>query len=302
MKKILTAIAVLLALSSAAASAGSRLSVVATDFPCYDMARQAAGDLADVTLLIQPGMEVHAYDPTPADILKIGGADLFVFVGGESDAWAKDILSSFGAEAPATLRMMDAVTPLEEEGGDGHHHPDDGPEYDEHIWTDPANAAAMVRAMGAALAEIDPDNADAYRANAEACASEIGAIDAEIRGIVASASRHELVFADRFPFLYFVRAYGLDYVAAFPSCTSDTEVSPKTLAALIEKVRKDGIPVIYTIEMSTQNVARTVAEETGAEILTLHSLQNVTLDEFNAGESYISIMRRNLEALRKGLM
>lgn len=301
MKKLMIALTALLVICCAAAAAEGRLSVVATDFPCYDLARQAAGDLAEVTLLIQPGMEVHAYDPAPADILKIGGADLFVCIGGESDAWADGILESFGAEAPAVLRMMDAVDPLEEEGDEAHHH-GDGPEYDEHIWTSPVNAAAMARAVGDALAGIDGAHAETYRENAEAYAQKLEDIDAEIRALVEGAARRELVFADRFPFLYFVREYGLGYVAAFPSCTSDTEVSPKTLAALIRKVRDDGIPVVYTIEMSTQNVARSVAEETGAEILTLHSLQNVTLDEFNAGESCASIMEKNVEALRRGLM
>ena len=301
MKKMILALAAVLALCCGAAVAEGKLSVVATNFPCFDMARQAAGELAEVTLLIQPGMEVHAYDPAPADILKIGGADLFVYIGGESDVWAEDILSSFGGSAPATVRLMDAVTPLEEEGGDAHAH-EDGPEYDEHIWTSPVNAAAMARTMGEALAGVDPERADAYRANAEAYASEIEAVDGEIRAIVDGAARRELVFADRFPFLYFVREYGLDYLAAFPSCTADTEASPKILATLIERVKADGIPAVYTIEMSAQNIARTVAEETGAEVLTLHSLQNVTLDEFEAGESYVSIMKKNAEALRRGLM
>ena len=300
MKKMILALAVVLALCCGTAVAEGKLSVVATNFPCYDLARQAAGELAEVTLLIQPGMEVHAYDPAPADILKIGGADLFAYIGGESDVWAEDILSSFGSSAPMAVRLMDAVTPLEEEGGNAH--TGEAPEYDEHIWTSPVNAAAMARAMGEALAGADPERAEIYRANAEAYAGEIEAIDGEIRAIVDGAARRELVFADRFPFLYLVREYGLDYLAAFPSCTADTEASPKILATLIERVKADGIPAVYTIEMSAQNIARTVAEETGAEVLTLHSLQNVTLDEFEAGESYVSIMKKNVEALRRGLM
>ena len=301
MKKTMIALLAIAALFAGFASAEGRLSVVATNFPCFDFARQVAGECAEVSLLIQPGMEVHSYDPAPADILRIGGSDLFVYIGGESDAWAEGILSSFGGESPAVLRMMDAVTPLEEDEADHAGH-DDGPEYDEHIWTSPVNAAAMTRALGEALAALDGENAETYRANAEAYAAQIEAIDAQIRAIAAASVRRELVFADRFPFLYFVREYGLDYMAAFPSCTADTEASPRTLAALIERVKEDDVPAVYTIEMSAQNVARTVSEETGAEILTLHSLQNVSLDEFNAGESYVSIMQKNVEALKRGLL
>ena len=300
MKKMLFCAALLIALLMVSASAEDRLRVVATDFPCYDFARQAAGERADVTLLIHPGVEVHSYEPAPADILAIGEADLFVYIGGEGDAWADGILSGFdGSDGPTALRLMDAVTPLEEADEPGHAH--DAPEYDEHIWTDPKNAMAMVRAIGAALAELDAANADAYRAAAEEYANEIARVDEAFRQVVDSGARREIVFADRFPFLYFTQAYGLDWFAAFPSCTAETEPTPQTMLALIKKVRDDGLPAVYTIEMSTQSVARTVAEETGTEILTMHSLQTVTQDEFDAGETYVSLMRRNVAALEKGL-
>lgn len=300
MKKVIILISVLLLALAATAAAEEKLNVVATDFPCYDFVRQVAGDRADVTLLIHPGVEVHFYEPSPADILAISDADLFVYIGGEGDAWADSLLDGFDDDAPETLRMMDAVAPIEEEGEEEHAH--DGPEYDEHIWTSPKNASLMVAAAAAALRAIDPDNADAYEANAQDYIAQIDAIDADIQAIVDGAARRTLVFADRFPFLYLVRAYGLDYVAAFPSCTADTEPTPQTILSLIQAVEADGSPVVYTIEMSTQAVARTVAEETGAAILTLHSAQTVTQDEFDAGETYVSLMRKNIEALREGLM
>jgi len=301
MKKALVLLVIALMACAAPALAEEGIEVVATDFPCYDFARQVVGDRGEVTLLIHPGVEVHAYEPSPSDILSISKADLFVYIGGEGDAWADDILAGFdGASGPAALRMMDVVSLLEEEGDDdGHGH--DGPEYDEHIWTSPKNATAMVLALGEALAGIDPDNAGTYRENAQDYAGQIEDLDAAIQAIVDQGARRELIFADRFPFLYFVRAYGLDYAAAFPSCTADTEPTPQTILALIQRVVRDGVPAVYTIEMSTQAVARTVAEETGAEILTLHSLQTVTQDEFDAGETYVSIMRKNADALQKGL-
>ena len=303
MRKCFFAIAVLMALICTGANAEGRLSIVCTDFPCYDFARQAAGDRADVTMLLKPGVEAHSYEPTPSDIISIGEADLFVYVGGESDAWADSILSGFdGESAPATLRMMDCVTDLVEEEGEGHHHDHgDGPEYDEHIWTSPANAAKMARAAGEKLMEIDPENAGVYQDNANAYAGEIEAIGSEIKGIVEGARRRTLVFADRFPFIYFVREYGLDYLAAFPSCTADTEPSAQIVMSLIQKVAGEHIPAVYTIELSTQAIAKTVAEETGAEILTMQSMQTLAQADFDAGASWVSIMKENVEALKKGL-
>ena len=305
MRKCLFIVAALMLLICTGANAEGRLSIVCTDFPCYDFARQAAGDGAEVVLLLKPGTEAHAYDPTPSDILAISGADLFVYIGGESDAWVESILGSFDdSERPRTLRMMDVVGDLLEEDDDaGHHHEgEDGPEYDEHIWTSPVNAAKMVRAVGLALSEIDSEHSEAFVQAAEDYARRIEQLDAQIRSIVQSADRHTLIFADRFPFAYFVREYGLDYLAAFPSCTADTEPMPQTILSLIQAVESEGIPVVYTIELSTQNVARTVSEETGAQIRTMHSMQTVMQEEFDAGETYESLLRKNIDALREGLL
>ena len=305
MRKVFLILLAVALLFLSAARADGNLRIVATDFPCYDFARQAAGDGAEVVLLLKPGTEAHAYDPTPSDILAISGADLFVYIGGESDAWVESILGSFDdSERPRTLRMMDVVGDLLEEDDDaGHHHEgEDGPEYDEHIWTSPVNAAKMVRAVGLALSEIDSEHSEAFVQAAEDYARRIEQLDAQIRSIVQSADRHTLIFADRFPFAYFVREYGLDYLAAFPSCTADTEPMPQTILSLIQAVESEAIPVVYTIELSTQNVARTVSEETGAQIRTMHSMQTVTQEEFGAGETYESLMRKNIDALREGLL
>ena len=283
----------MMALCGAFAEGGE---IVTTNFPCYDFARQIAGDAAQVRMLIRPGVEVHSYEPSPADILSIGSADLFVYIGGESDVWVDGILDSFGTEAPASLKLMDSVSLLEEE-----EHDHDELAYDEHIWTSPRNAIAMVRAVEAALCEALPESADVFHANADAYAAELAEIDAALTEIVANGARKELVFADRFPFLYLAHDYGLSCSAAFTSCTAETEPSAQTLVKLIEIIQRDHIPVVYTIELSTGTIARTVAEETGVEILTLYSAQTVTQAQFDAGESYASLMWQNLEAIEKGL-
>lgn len=302
MKRIVIAVLMILMICGAAI-AEKKISIVATDFPCYDFARQVAGEWADVSLLIKPGVEVHAYEPAPSDILSIGKADLFVYIGGESDAWVKNILDGFDGEiAPAQLAMMGAVECIESEhhDHDGHEH-HAGPVYDEHIWTSPKNAVMMIEALTDELCEVDPDHAEAYRANSAEYINEVQAIDAAFEDVVENGKRKEMIFADRFPFLYFAEAYGLDYTAAFESCTAETEPSPQTIMTLIKRVASEKIPAIYTIEMSTQTVAKTIAEDTGAEILMLHSVQTVTQDEFDRGETYVSLMWKNVEAIRKGL-
>ena len=297
--------AALLMLTCGALAEGDKLSIVVTDFPCYDFARAVAGDRAEITMLIKPGSEVHSYEPTPSDVIAMTDADLFIYIGGESDSWVDGMLESMGGEAPETLRMFDCVETCtadehedheDHEEHDGHDH-----EYDEHIWTSPQNAILMVSAISDALCAIDGGNSDIYSQNEADYNAQIADIDAQITDLVENAARTELVFGDRFPFLYLAREYGLTYHAAFPGCAAETEPSALTIMELIDKVKADGIPVVYVIEMSTANVASAIAEETGAEIVTLHSIQNVSADEFEAGETYVSIMQKNVEALRKGL-
>lgn len=299
MKKFLSILLVLILGLPACAAAQSGLNIVCTSFPCYDFARAVTGGEAELTLLIKPGAEVHSFEPTPADVLNIASCDLLVYVGGESDAWVEDILESFGSDAPETLRFFDCVEGIEGEDH-GHDHDAHG-EYDEHIWTSPVNAMAMVDALCARLAALNPDAAAAYSANAAAYSGEIAALHARFTEIVEHAARRELIFADRFPFLYFVREYGLDWQAAFDSCSSESEPSAKTMMSLIDHIIRGDVPVVYTIELSNQKTAKTLAAETGVEIATLHSVQNVTEADFSAGASYVSLMQQNAIALEKGL-
>lgn len=280
-------------------------SIVCTSFPCFDFARAVCGTEENIKLLIKPGSEVHSYDPSPSDIMAIAQCDLFICIGGESDEWVEDILDSFGGDAPETIRLFECVEALEEETVEGmtvtREAEEHEIEYDEHIWTSPVNALKMLRTIEEKLGEIDPVHASEYSENADSYAEEISGIDASIRSLIDGAARKEMIFADRFPFLYFAREYGIDYYAAFPSCSAESEPSAKTMAFLIEKVLEDRIPVIYTIELSSQKTAKTIAEETGAEILTFHSVQTVSEDDFTNGETYVSLMSRNVEALQRGL-
>lgn len=287
-----------------------KLQVVATIFPAYDFARAAGGDLADVTLLLPPGAESHSYEPTPADILAVQNCDLFIYLGGESDSWVDTILGSVDRTG-ATMRMVDCVELLEEETVEGmqaepgHDHEDhdlgEVKEIDEHVWTSPVNAAAITRAIGEKLAELDPEHAAAYRDGAADYAGEIDQLDQDFRDFFATAPRKTIVFGDRFPIRYFAEEYGLEYYAAFPGCSTQTEPSAATIAFLTEKVETERIPTVWYIEFSNHLVADSIAEATGAKTALFHSCHNVSQEDLDAGATYVSLMRGNLERLRENL-
>ena len=303
-----------------------KIQIVATLFPYYDFARAIVGDRADVTLLLSPGREAHSFEPTPLDAVTISESDVFLYNGGEGEYWVDSMLDAAGENIAVIARMMDYVDALDEEyvegmqGADGHdhdhehgshddhdhdheedEHDSDEAEYDEHIWTSPKNAVVLCRAVCDAICRADAENAAFYRANCENYCAQLEDLDARFAALCESAPRRLLIFADRFPMLYFCREYGLDYRAAFHGCSGDTEPSLATIKFLIDKVEDKNIPVVYTIDFGTKKVAAVVSECTGAAIETLYSMQTVSRADFDAGETYLTLMERNFEALRKGL-
>ena len=330
MKRIISfLLALTLAVSLAACAAPAekpddgKIQIVATLFPYYDFARAIAGDRADVTLLLSPGREAHSFEPTPLDAVTISEADVFLYNGGEGEYWVDSMLGAAGENIAVAARMMDYVDALDEEyvegmqGADDHDHDDHGShddhdheetergsdevEYDEHIWTSPKNAVVLCRAVCGAICKADPANEDFYRANCDDYCAQIEELDARFADLCESAPRKLLVFADRFPMLYFCREFGLDYRAAFHGCSGDTEPSLATIKYLIDKVEDENIPVVYTIDSGTKKVAAVVSECTGAAVDTLYSMQTVSRADFDAGETYLTLMERNYKALRKGL-
>ncbi|MBA4348072.1 MAG: zinc ABC transporter substrate-binding protein [Clostridiales bacterium] len=307
---ILLAIVLALSLLSAcapqtAAAENGGISIVSTIFPSYDFAREiTAGTDADITLLLQPGEEVHSFDPTSQDIIRIQNADLFLYVGGENDTWVTGVLSGLD-KSVNTFRMMDFVTLYEEElvaGMQPENEDASGEqEWDEHVWTAPVNAISIVKAMTAELITLDPDNAIAYQANSDAYVQKLQALDQSFRDVVDAASRKTFVFADRFAVRYFAEEFGLSYYAAFPGCSAETEASSATVASLIDHVKAENIPVVFYIEMSNQQMANTIAESTGAKPMLFHTSHNVTKAEFESGATYLSLMQNNLPALKAAL-
>ena len=298
-----------------------KLHIVATVFPAYDFARAAAGELAEVELLLPPGTESHSYEPTPADILKVQSCDLFLYLGGESDQWVETILEAAEPQG-RTLAMIDCVDTLEEEqvegmqeevghSHEGHDdHDDDGhdgdhdhlgtvTEIDEHVWTSPANAAALTRRFGEELAALDSVHADQYRANAEAYAQEIDALDGKFHDFFDSLPDRTIVFGDRFPLRYFAEEFDLNYYAAFPGCSTQTEPSAATIAFLTDKVESEHISTVWYIEFSNHLVADAIAEAAGAGTAMFHTCHNVSPEELERGATYVTIMEGNLERLQE---
>ncbi|MEE1014327.1 MAG: metal ABC transporter substrate-binding protein [Clostridia bacterium] len=312
------------------------LRIVTTIFPPYDFAREITGGKAELHMLLKPGTESHSYEPSPADILLVESCDLFIYNGGESDTWVEDLLATIDTSHLQVLKMMDCVDMLEEEAVEGmqavhshnhgeectdehHHHEDEEThdeehrhgeeeefhpevaEYDEHVWTSPVNAMKITAAIAATVAEIDNENAEFYRANAENYQARLGQLHQEFQRIVAEGKRDTFIFGDRFPFRYFAEEYGLTYRAAFPGCSAESEPGAKTVAYLIDKVRQEKIPNIFYIEFSNQKIALTIQEETGAKPLMFHSCHNLSADEMAQGITYLMLMEQNAENLKEAL-
>ena len=279
------------------------ISVVCTSFAPYDLAREIAGDGVSVKMLLSPGADSHSYDPTPKDILAVNKCDVFIYVGGESDVWVEDILSSVDNPDMKIVRLIDCTEELyHEEHKEGMEH-DHGTEdeYDEHVWTNPRNAAIICEIIAEALCAVDTENADKYNENLSAYKAELTSLDEAFKKIVAEGNGKPLVFGDRFPLIYFVKAYGLDYYAAFPGCAADTEPSGATVAFLINKVKEENIPVVFHIELSTGKIADTICEATGAAKMQFNACHNVTKADLEAGVSYLDLMWDNVEALKAAL-
>ncbi len=291
-----------------------KLNVVATIFPQYDFVRSIAGNNVNLHMLIPPGSESHTFDPSPGDIINIEQCDLFIYAGGSGDEWVQTIIESIESDT-VFVSLMDFVQPLEEQHIEGmqedishsrehenstdheHHHP----EYDEHVWTSPVNADIICGNICDILCELDSKNSEIYKSNYENYSRKLAQLDADTKNIINSAKRNTIIFADRFPVRYFTEEYGLEYYAAFPGCASEVEPAPKTLIFLIDKVRSENIPVVFYREFSNKKVANVVCDETNAKMLLFHSCHSITADEFEAGITYVDIMKNNIDNLKEAL-
>jgi zinc transport system substrate-binding protein len=286
--------------------ADGKINVVTTIFPPYDFVREIARDKVNLTMLLQPGAESHSFEPSPQDILRVQNCDVFIYVGGESDAWVDGILESMDTSRMEIVTFMDCVDVVEELVVEGMQEEEEeeeaeGPEYDEHVWTSPRNAKLIVRKIADVLKERDAPNAAAYEQNTAAYLAKLTDLDGAFQKMISGAKRKTLLFGDRFPFRYFADAYGLDYFAAFPGCSTETECSAATIAFLVNKIRAEKIPVVFHIELSNEKIADTICEETGAKKLLLHAVHNISKRDFDQGANYYDLMSRNVQNLKEAL-
>lgn len=294
-------------------AASNKLNIVTTIFPAYDWVREILGaetDRAEITMLLDSGVDLHSYQPTVDDIVKISDCDLFLYVGGESDGWVDDALKNAPNKERKVIRLLDVlgdsakaeetVAGMQEEE---HDHEEEA-EYDEHIWLSLKNAQVLVVAISEALQETDPARKDTYAANAAAYVEKLSALDGEYRAAVNSGKYKTLLFGDRFPFRYLADDYGLDYYAAFPGCSAETEASFETVSFLAGKMDALRLPCVLTIEGTQHKIAETIVQNTAQknqQILTMDSMQAVTANDAASGVSYLSIMEKNLSVLKKAL-
>ena len=336
MKKIIALLLVLLMTAGMLAGCGKqkdddttdttdKLSIVTTIFPEYDWVRQILGDKADnadVTMLLDNGVDLHSYQPTADDIVKISDCDLFIYVGGESYGWVEDALKNATNKDMKVVNLLEVLGDKvkneevvegmqeeEHEHEDGEEH-EEGEEHeheeeaDEHVWLSLKNAEVLVGTISNALQEVDPGNKDAYAANADAYVKKLSALDAEYQTAVDNAARKTVLFGDRFPFRYLVDDYGLNYYAAFVGCSAETEASFETISFLAKKVDELKLPCVLTIEGKNNKIAETIVKNTAPKsqkILTMDSMQSTTSKDVASGTTYFSVMEKNLAVLKEAL-
>lgn len=310
---------------------GDKLKIVTTIFPEYDWTREILGDQserAEVTMLLDNGVDLHSYQPTVDDLIKIAECDLFIYVGGESDGWGESALASTSNPDRAVINLIDTLgdsvkleevvegmqeTEHDHEEDEEHAHDADEEhtdadeqeaETDEHVWLSLRNAQAVCQKIAEKLGEIDPEHEQAYTDNALAYIDKLVALDAKYQAAVDAANKKTLVFGDRFPFRYLTEDYGLNYYAAFVGCSAETEASFETIRFLAEKTDALGLSHVLTIENPNHKIAETVVANTSGknqQVLSMDSMQSVTSKDVAAGATYLSIMEHNLEVLTQAL-
>ena len=327
MKKITALLLALFMLVGALAGCGKqndtnqtdKLSIVTTIFPEYDWVREILGEKADnaeITMLLDNGVDLHSYQPTADDIVKISDCDLFIYVGGESDEWVEDALRNAAnrnmkvinllevlGDSVKTEEIVEGMQEAEHEHEDAEEHEHEE-EADEHVWLSLKNAKMLVRVISKALQELDPDSKDIYAANADAYVKKLSALDAEYQTAVDAASNKTILFGDRFPFRYLVDDYGLRYYAAFVGCSAETEASFETISFLAKRVDEWKLPCVLTIEGAQHKIAETIVRNTTAKnqrVLTMDSMQSTTSKDVKNGTTYLSVMEKNLSVLKEAL-
>lgn len=313
-----------------ASNDSKKIKIVTTIYPEYDWVSniiKGKEEKFDLSILMTSGVDLHNFQPSAKDILDIGTADLFIYVGGESDKWADGAIRQAANKNLKSINLMELLKDKvkveelkegmeeeehhhDEENGDEHHeeedeeHHEEEIEYDEHVWLSLENAMIVCADLKNEISTLDSENANAYENNLTAYLAELKNLNEEYKVVVNGAKRKLLLFGDRFPFRYMFDDYGLNYYAAFKGCAAETEASFKTIKFLADKLSEENLPYVMKIERSNEKIAKAVIENSSkkdATIETMYSIQAVSSDDMKNGETYLSYMRKNLEVLKKVL-
>ena len=298
MKRIILIISLLLLTCSCSVNESSnsdKPTITATIFPQYDFARQIAGELADVNMLLPAGAESHTYEPTPKDIIQIENSDIFIYTGGESDNWIDSILSTINNPDLKIICLTEICPTLALEHSNNSH------TIDEHVWTSPENVKIITKHISECLINLDPKNSQIYENNFKNYEKELSSLDEEFKSIVKNSKRNILVFGDRFPFRYLAELYNIDYLSAFPGCAEETEPDISTVIEMIEKVKSENIPYVFYTDFSNHKIADTICLETNAKLLSLRSCHTITSQELDNNITYIDLMRENAQKIKEAL-
>ncbi len=298
MKKIISIIIILssfLSLFSCSPVQNSDgISIITTCFPLYDFARELIGEKGSVTLLLKPGQDSHSYDPSLKEIARIKNCDLFLSIGGEDEKWVSKLLSGADMKNVEHLPLSHLFAHDEHSHGSHYHN-------DEHFWTSPKNAVLMVNEIAQTLITLFPEEEEYITANLNEYLAKLEALDAAFAEVGELARGKTVIFGDRFPFTHLFCDYGIEYLSAYPGCSDMTEPSASTVVELINTVKENGIKTVFVTETSNGSLADTICSETGAKKAVLHSCANITKSDKNNGETYISLMTKNAEALKNSL-
>ena len=283
--------------------------IICTIYPSYDWTMQILGEQKDNynVNFITNGTELHSFSPTPAQVVEIATADMFIYVGGESDAWVEKTLKNAVNKNMVVINLLDVLgdnakleefkegmEPVEDEG-------EEETEYDEHVWLSLKNAKIFVNEIATQLGKIDETNKDVFLQNATLYNQKLENLDVQYTNEVNSASTKTILVADRFPFRYLVEDYNLNYYAAFVGCSSETRASPQTITFLANKMDELNLKFILILESSDRSIANTVKNSTqnkDQQILVLNSIQTTMLKD---NTTYLHIMEENLQILKQAL-
>ncbi|MBR2744366.1 MAG: zinc ABC transporter substrate-binding protein [Clostridia bacterium] len=296
-----------------------KIKIVATLFPQYDFAKQIGGDKVEVSLLLTPGTETHTYEPTPQDIIRINNSDLFVYTGKYMEPWSERIAMSIDSntkilDASKNINLIKSdhdedehedseahEEDVDEHEEEQHHEHEHVHEFDPHIWLNPQNAVQMVKNITEELCKISPENAEYFNNNANNYIKQIEELDSEAENIIKESGKNKVAFGGAFAYAYFIDRYKLEYVSAYDSCGEDTEPSVANVKKVIDYMNQNSLKVIFYQELSSGRIADSIAKETNSKKLVFHTVHNASQDEINRGETYVSLMRKNIENLKEAL-